>query len=113
MKVLLVEDDEPTRDMIIRVLKRLDPNIEIDVAGNGDDALTRYLTSLHDVVITENVHPGMGGIELIETIIERRPLQGSFSRPGTPAHTLKLSSKNTATFRSCRSRTLCYKFRTW
>jgi DNA-binding NtrC family response regulator len=75
MKILLVEDDEATQEMITRVLKRLGRNIDIDAAANGDDALTRYLESFHDVVITDHAHPGKRGIELIELILERRPLQ--------------------------------------
>jgi CheY-like chemotaxis protein len=43
MSILLVEDDECTQAMIADVLKRLDPNIDVEVAANGDDALTRYL----------------------------------------------------------------------
>ena len=75
MKILLVEDDDNTQNMIIGVLKRIGSNIDIDVVVNGDDALSRYLESFHDLVMTDNVHPGMHGIALIERITEMRPLQ--------------------------------------
>jgi len=75
VKILLVEDDENTQTMIIGVLKRIGPNIDIDAVANGDDALSRYLESFHDLVMTDNVHPGMHVIALIELVKEMRPLQ--------------------------------------
>jgi len=75
MNILLIEDDEATREMIIGVLKRLGPDIEIEVTENGDEALAHYFERRHDLVITDNTHPGMGGIELIEAIVSKHPLQ--------------------------------------
>jgi len=76
MKILLVEDDEATRGFIASILKTLDFIVDIEIAGNGTDAYTRYLECNHlDLVITDNYHPGMLGIELIERILARNPLQ--------------------------------------
>ncbi len=76
MRILLVEDDEYTQEMITAVLRRIDSNMDIEVAANGDHAIKRYLEgSHHDLVITDNVHPGVLGIELIELILARNPLQ--------------------------------------
>lgn len=75
MRVLLVEDDVETQRMIVTVLKRLDSDIDIDVATNGNDALARYLEHCHDLVITDNAHSGMFGIELIGLLLTTNPLQ--------------------------------------
>jgi CheY-like chemotaxis protein len=76
MRILLVEDDECTRKMLTAVLKGVDSNLDIEVTANGDDALKRYLErSCHDLVITDNGYPGVLGIELIELILARNPLQ--------------------------------------
>jgi len=76
MKILLVEDDECTQELIAAFLKGIDSNMDIEVAADGNDALTRYLESSDlDLVITDNAHPGVFGIELIDLILARSPLQ--------------------------------------
>jgi two-component system response regulator PilR (NtrC family) len=75
MRILLVEDDECTQEVLTAFLKHLDSNIKVEVAANGDDALRRYHERSYHLVITDNAHPGMFGIELIELILAKNPLQ--------------------------------------
>lgn len=75
MKILLVEDDDNTRNMVISVLKSVDPNFDVDAAVNGDDGLSRYFENFYDLVITDDGHPGMHGTKFLELILERNPRQ--------------------------------------
>ena len=61
--------------MIAAALKRLDSNRNIEVATRGDDGLARYTQHMHDVVVSDNVHPGIMGTELIGLILARNPSQ--------------------------------------
>ena len=113
VRILLVEDDKCTQEMITAVLKRIDSNMDIEVAANGDHAIKRYLEgSHHDLVITDNVHPGVLGIELIERILAENPLQPIILRTGNCGDTSKPSNKNIRTFRCWKSRIVCNSFRT-
>ena len=71
--ILVVEDNETVRNLVVRSLGRL--NFNIVTATNGRDALTQF-ERLHDtikVVITDLVMPMMGGIELSRIIREKAP----------------------------------------
>jgi signal transduction histidine kinase len=71
--ILVVEDDETVRNLVVRSLGRL--NFTIVTATNGKDALALFESS-HDtikVVITDLVMPVMGGIELSRAIREKDP----------------------------------------
>ena len=92
MKLLLVEDDENTQEMITALLKRLDFTIDIEAANDGDHGLKCYLDRSHDLVITDNAHPGILGIELIDLILARNPLQRVILQTGN-------SSEQIETFR--------------
>ncbi len=71
--ILVVEDNETVRNLVVRSLGRL--NFTIVTATNGKDALALF-ENLHDtikVVITDLVMPVMGGIELSRMIREKDP----------------------------------------
>src|SRR5882672_1683465 len=90
MKILLVEDDECTQKALTAFHKHLDSNMDIEVATNGHDALKRYLEgSHHDLVITDNVHPGVLGMELIEQILAENPLQAIILQTGNCGEQIK------------------------
>jgi DNA-binding NtrC family response regulator len=75
MRILLVEDEENLQKMITAILKHLDSNMDIEQVASGDVALTRYLERSYDLVITDHAHFGVFGIELIDLILARNPLQ--------------------------------------
>ncbi len=45
MRILLVEDDEPTQELIAAMIKTVFTNIHIETADNGTYAYTRFLDS--------------------------------------------------------------------
>lgn len=66
MKILLVDDDAFLRDMY--ATKFTEKKHEVDVAENGEVALTRLHEKKYDVVLLDVIMPGMDGIELLKRI---------------------------------------------
>lgn len=71
-KILVVEDDAPVRDLLVRVLQ--DAGFLVTSASNGLEALelAAQQTDL-DLLVTDLVMRGMNGIEVAEKLIEQRP----------------------------------------
>jgi CheY-like chemotaxis protein len=73
-KRILVVDDEPMVLFILHdTLQALGSGYEIVTAQNGLEALDSAKKSPFDLVITDLSMPGMGGIELTESIKMQRP----------------------------------------
>ena len=72
-RVLVVEDEEDTRDSLQQLLE-MSLDIEVDVAVNGKEALDRLLTAKrpYSLAIVDLRMPKLTGMELIEAIQERR-----------------------------------------
>ncbi len=60
-KVLIVEDNEMNRDMLMRRLQR--KGYEIDIAINGEDALYQVNQSKPDIILMDMSLPIMDGWE--------------------------------------------------
>lgn len=79
--VLLVEDDEPTRDAVRDSLEAL--NYRVIEATNGLEALEVYSSTTEiDLVLTDVVMPEMGGMELIEELRKRNHLARAVAMTG-------------------------------
>jgi two-component system cell cycle sensor histidine kinase/response regulator CckA len=72
LRVLVVDDEEPMRLFVGRVLQ--DAGHEVAMAVNGDDAIAMLpaLTGL-DVLVTDEVMPRMPGHELARLVRAREP----------------------------------------
>ncbi|MDC0745248.1 chemotaxis protein CheB [Polyangium mundeleinium] len=70
-RVLIVDDSVVMRDIVRAHLAGL--ALDLEVASNGDDALTRMGTSSQpfDLVITDYAMPNMNGLELARRVKER------------------------------------------
>jgi CheY-like chemotaxis protein len=68
--ILVVDDDDNMRSLIKAVLERR--GHEVSVAQNGTEALARFEESLQDLVVTDLVMPGIGGLALCAEL-QRRP----------------------------------------
>jgi len=66
MKILLVDDDAFLRDMY--ATKFTEHGDSVQVAQNGDQALTALSEEPFDVVIMDMVMPGMSGVDLLNAI---------------------------------------------
>ncbi len=62
-KVLVVDDDDSTRSMIVTVLRVA--GFDADAASSGDEALSRLETTNYSAVVLDIKMPGMSGIEVI------------------------------------------------
>jgi CheY-like chemotaxis protein len=65
--VLVVEDDEAVRRLLINYL-RLNRAIDVDGARDGVEALHRIVTSHYDVMILDLMMPKMSGVDLLDSL---------------------------------------------
>ena len=71
LKVLLVEDNSQVRDFASALLRDL--QCEVDDAEDGEQAIGKALAGDFDLLFSDVVMPGMGGIELAERVEAERP----------------------------------------
>jgi PAS domain S-box-containing protein len=71
LRVLLVEDNAQVRDFACDLLRDLDCHVED--AEDGEQALVKARGGEFDLLFSDVVMPGMGGIELAETIEKEIP----------------------------------------
>ena len=65
-RVLIVDDSELTRDMLVGVAQR--GNFTVDEAVNGREGLARLRANRPDLILTDIDMPVMNGFELIEAV---------------------------------------------
>lgn len=64
MRILVVEDDAPTRLAITRLIRQA--GAEVVTARDGEEALNHLLSQKFDVLLTDLRMPVMDGIELLQ-----------------------------------------------
>ena len=74
LNVLVVDDDEAMRMLVCRMLKRMNINRVVEVAG-GEEALERLAAAPDavDIVICDWNMPGMSGMELFKRVQTKHP----------------------------------------
>jgi two-component system, cell cycle sensor histidine kinase and response regulator CckA len=71
-RILVVEDDAPVRDLLVRVLQ--ENGYLVAAAKNGQEALDlAQQQSTLDLLITDLAMRGMNGIEVAQKLLEQRP----------------------------------------
>jgi len=68
-KILVVEDDEDARDLLVTVLKQ--QGAKVSEAGNASEALASVAQSVPDVLLSDIGLPGEDGYELIRAVRAR------------------------------------------
>jgi len=68
--ILVVDDDDNMRSLIKTILERR--GHQVSVARNGAEGLARFDESLPQLVVTDLVMPGLGGLALCAEL-QRRP----------------------------------------
>ncbi|MEX1047484.1 MAG: response regulator transcription factor [Actinomycetota bacterium] len=65
-RILIVEDEEPLADSVRYQLER--EGYDVEVVGNGDEALERFRADPQDLVILDLMLPGLSGLDVCRTI---------------------------------------------
>jgi two-component system alkaline phosphatase synthesis response regulator PhoP len=63
-RVLIVDDDEDARVLLVRALGKIDLVLDVDTASDGLQALERIGMCRPDIVITDIMMPRMNGFDL-------------------------------------------------
>lgn len=66
MRVLLVEDDQRTRDYLFKGLSELGHTV--DALEDGRDGLTQATHETYDVLIVDRMVPGLDGLSLVKAL---------------------------------------------
>lgn len=72
LPVLIVDDDEPTQNLLRALLRRC--GLTTDVAANGKQAIELLQTNAYAAVVLDIMMPGVGGAAVVEFL-------GSAERP--------------------------------
>lgn len=70
-RILIVDDEDIVLKSCLRVLQKLD--YEIETAYSGQTALDQLDKKKYDIVVTDLMMPGMDGMQLLEEIKKRYP----------------------------------------
>ena len=87
-RILLIDDDDAVRDILRLMLAHLGhTSVE---ARDGEEGLDLFRPAAPDLVITDMVMPGMGGLEVVKRLREQRPdlkiiAMSGGGRPGSGA----------------------------
>jgi CheY-like chemotaxis protein len=68
-RVLVVEDDDPTREMMVRTLRQ--EGWQVDEAAHGLEALERMEEAPADLLLVDLMMPVMDGFQLVEALGEK------------------------------------------
>jgi DNA-binding NtrC family response regulator len=79
-RILIVDDDQRQRAILAAMLAGSD--FEVEVAGDGREALERLAAFNADVIIAELVMPRMDGFELLQHLKERGDLTPAIALTG-------------------------------
>jgi DNA-binding NtrC family response regulator len=70
-RILLVEDDEQAREQLQRLLQT-EPDVQVDVVGDGAQALKALAEHHYSIAITDLRMPGCDGMELMREVQKRQ-----------------------------------------
>lgn len=69
-RILVVDDDEPSRMLAARILAR--GGFDVDTAGSGEEALNKAASAEFDLVVLDVMMPKMDGYEVCSRL-QRNP----------------------------------------
>jgi sigma-B regulation protein RsbU (phosphoserine phosphatase) len=72
LRVLIVDDEEPARDRLRRMLETID-GVEVAEASDGSEALERIDDEHPDLIFLDIEMPGLSGIEVAKRLAPPRP----------------------------------------
>ena len=111
LRIIVADDEEPVRLLVVRIVQRAYPGAEIIAAANGQSALEAYQQHGADAIITDQSMPIMDGLSLTHLLRARHAtvpillisglpqneqparaagVSGFLAKPFTPAQLLQL-----------------------
>lgn len=70
MKVLIADDNENVRKLIIKILAQLNMASSVIECGNGEDAVKKYSEAQPDIVLMDIVMDRLDGLKATQKIIQ-------------------------------------------
>ena len=70
-RILLIDDDEMSRQAVQRMLERAGHTVES--TGDGREAIDRFAAGEVDLLITDLIMPEMDGLEIIQEVRRKDP----------------------------------------
>ncbi len=67
-RILIVEDSGTMRSLLVQALEALDPDLKIDEAQNGFEALRMLPREAYDLIVTDINMPEINGLELVSFV---------------------------------------------
>ncbi len=67
-RILIVEDSGTMRSLLVQALEGVDPNVKIDEAQNGFEALRMLPRERYDLILTDINMPDINGLELVSFV---------------------------------------------
>jgi DNA-binding response OmpR family regulator len=86
MRILLVDDELGIREFGTHVLTQA--GYKVDSTSNGTKALKMFRSRKYSLVITDMLHPGLNGVELIGKIRRLKPWHPVLLYTASPIPTL-------------------------
>lgn len=72
-KILIVDDDPIITAILMDAVKILYPGATVSRTFTADNALPLLESKHYDLLITDNIMPGMDGIDMLEIVVEKHP----------------------------------------
>ncbi len=73
MHVLIIDDEQPARDLVIKYVEEIE-DIEVTQASNGFEGLKQINSTTYDVVLLDIQMPKLSGFEMLELIDNPPPV---------------------------------------
>ena len=66
--ILVVDDDDPIRRMLVRLLQLASPDLEIVDVEDGFAAIAQLRLRYFDLIVLDQMMPDMSGLEVLKTL---------------------------------------------
>ncbi len=72
-KILIIEDEDSIRRVLIKIIKNEDASFEVDEAADGAEGFDKLMDSDYDLVLCDIKMPKMDGVEVLEKVQGFKP----------------------------------------